>query len=101
MEIVFLHYKSEEEAYEKWNRRKARINWDNLYVKFSKMNQCTEKHMKEFSELPYEKKILLGTRKMPKYDCEVYWNGKTDKNGQILLDTIPFPGNIKLTRIIK
>ena len=101
VEIVFLHYKSEEEAYEKWNRRKARINWDNLYVKFSKMNQCTEKHMKEFSELPYEKKILLGTRKMPKYDCEVYWNGKTDKNGQILLDTIPFPGNIKLTRIIK
>lgn len=101
VEIVFLHYKTEEEAYEKWNRRKARINWDNLYIKFSKMNQCTEKHMKEFSELPFEKKILLGTRKTPKYKCEVYWGGKTDENGQILLDTIPFPGNLKLSNIIQ
>lgn len=101
VEIIFLHYKTEEEAYEKWNRRKSRINWDNLYIKFSKMNQCTEKHIKEFSELPFEKKILLGTRKNPKYRCEVFWNGKTDLNGQILLDTIPFPGNIKLSSFIK
>jgi uncharacterized protein (DUF1919 family) len=30
-EIHFLHYKSEQEALEKWNRRKARIDMDNLY----------------------------------------------------------------------
>ena len=30
IEIVFLHYKSAEEAMEKWNRRKQRIHWDNL-----------------------------------------------------------------------
>lgn len=101
VEIIFLHYKTEEEAYEKWNRRKARINWDNLYIKFSKMNHCTEEHMKQFSELPFEKKILLGTRKNPKYICEVSWNGETDENDQILLDTIPFPGNIKLSSFIK
>ena len=101
VEIIFLHYKTEEEAYEKWNRRKARINWNNLFIKFSKMNQCTEEHMKEFSELPFDKKILLGTREDPKYECEVYWNGEIDENGQILLDTIPFPGNIKLSSFIK
>lgn len=100
VEIVFLHYKTEEEAYEKWNRRKARINWDHLIIKFSKMNLCTEEHMKEFSELPFEKKILLGTRKNPKYRCEVFWNGETNENDQILLDTIPFPGNIKLSEFI-
>lgn len=101
VEIIFLHYKTEEEAYEKWNRRKERINWNNLYIKFSKMNLCTEKHMEEFSKLPFEKKILLGTRKTPKYSCEVYWSGETDENDQILLDTIPFPGNIKLSSVIK
>lgn len=30
--IYFQHYKSEEEAREKWNRRKQRINKDNLYI---------------------------------------------------------------------
>lgn len=101
VEIVFLHYKSEEEAFEKWNRRKARINWNNLYIKFSKMNQCTEKHIYEFSELPFDRKIFLGTRKAPIYNCEVFWNGETDENGQILLDTIPFPGNVNIAKFIQ
>jgi uncharacterized protein (DUF1919 family) len=30
-EIHFLHYKSEQEALEKWNRRKRRIDYDHLY----------------------------------------------------------------------
>ena len=30
-EIHFLHYESEQEALAKWNRRKARIDMDNLY----------------------------------------------------------------------
>ena len=34
IEVVFLHYKSEEEAYQKWNRRKKRINYNNLIFKF-------------------------------------------------------------------
>lgn len=100
VEIVFLHYHSEKEAYEKWNRRKARINWDNLYFKFSKMNLCTEQHLKMFSELSYQHKILLNNRKKIKYDCEYYWNGESNKD-EIILDTIPFPGNLKLTDVLK
>jgi len=34
IEIQFLHYESEEEAFEKWTRRTQRISWDNLFVKF-------------------------------------------------------------------
>ena len=34
VEIVFLHYATKEEAEEKWNRRKQRINWENIYYKF-------------------------------------------------------------------
>lgn len=30
IEIVFLHYKTADEAYEKWNRRLARINWNHI-----------------------------------------------------------------------
>ena len=31
IEVIFLHYKSEDEAYQKWNRRKERIVWDNIF----------------------------------------------------------------------
>lgn len=101
VEIVFLHYKSEQEAKEKWDRRKARINWNHLIIKFSKMNLCTEEHMRRFAELPYESKILLNNRKRTVYPCEIYWKGKRADNDEIALDTIPFPGNLKLRRVIK
>lgn len=59
IEIVFLHYKSRSEALEKWNRRKARINWDNIYVKMTQQNLCTEVHLKEFDNLPYVNKFVF------------------------------------------
>lgn len=100
VEIVFLHYKSESEAYEKWNRRKERINWDNIYYKFSKMNFCSDEHLKEFDSLPYKNKFMLTCNKIKRYNCELYWKGKNE-DGQILLDTIPFPGNLCLHKIIE
>lgn len=100
VEIVFLHYKTNEEAKEKWNRRKQRINWENIYFKFSKMNFCTEEHLKAFSELPFRHKFMLNNRKPPRYNCEFYWNGKSNEN-EIVLDTDPFPGNLCLRKLIR
>lgn len=62
IEIMFLHYKTEDEARQKWNRRKTRINWDNLFFKITEMNLCTPDILKEFDELPYEKKVTFVTR---------------------------------------
>lgn len=59
IEIVFLHYKSEVEAREKWNRRKARINWDNLIVKFNDQNRATEENIREFDKLPFKNKLCF------------------------------------------
>lgn len=59
VEVIFLHYHSKEEAYEKWMRRSARVNFNNLIVKFSEMNQCSEDHILRFEKLNYRKKVLL------------------------------------------
>lgn len=99
VEIVFLHYKTKEEAKEKWNRRRQRINWDKLYFKFSKMNLCTEDHLKKFSELPFRHKFMLNNRKPTRYNCEFYWNGKSNEK-EILLDTSPFPGILHIAKLI-
>ena len=62
VEIVFLHCKTAEEAIIKWNRRKSRINMDNLIVKMSEMNGCTLKHLQAFDELPFKKKFVFTTK---------------------------------------
>ncbi len=99
VEIVFLHYKTQEEAEEKWNRRKERVNFDNIILKFSRMDLCTEKEIKEFDSLPFDNKFVLNNRLPLRYKSEIYWKEEWHENG-IYRDTTPFPGNLKLNRIL-
>ena len=62
VEIVFLHYKTQKEAYTKWNRRKVRINWNHIVVKMSQQNLCSLKAMENFDRLPYTRKVIFTTR---------------------------------------
>lgn len=54
IEVVFLHYPSPVEAAEKWDRRCERINWDDVFIKFSQMNCCTEEDLRAFDAIPLE-----------------------------------------------
>ena len=68
LEIMFLHYKNEDEAKEKWNRRKERINWNKIIYKFSDQNMCTYKHLQQFNEFNAKNKICFTTRKYEELD---------------------------------
>jgi uncharacterized protein (DUF1919 family) len=60
VEVQFLHYHSQEEAAEKWARRTARMNWDNLVVKFdASKDGATTAHAQQFDKLPYRRLTLL------------------------------------------
>lgn len=59
VEIVLLHYHTPEEAISKWNRRKERMHWDNIAVKFSEQNLCTPEILQQFDNLPYERKFVF------------------------------------------
>lgn len=61
VEIMFLHYHSQEEAREKWTRRKKRIHWDNLYFKMSEQNLCNNILISQFDNLKTNKKIIFVT----------------------------------------
>lgn len=56
VELHFNHYKSFEEAKEKWDQRKQRINRNNLFVEMQTEN---EELAKRFNKLPYNKKIVF------------------------------------------
>ncbi|MGL4672106.1 DUF1919 domain-containing protein [Cetobacterium sp.] len=66
IEIHFLHYKTKEEAEEKWQKRLKRIDFQNLVVKFSDRDLCNEDLIYEFDKLKYEKKICLTSREYKK-----------------------------------
>ncbi|MBQ2724511.1 MAG: DUF1919 domain-containing protein [Clostridia bacterium] len=99
VEIVFLHYKTEAEAREKWERRKKRVNYDDVILKFSKMNLCTEEHLKKFDALQYKNKFMINNSPKKKYGCEVYWAEKTGTE-ELSADTNPFPGKIPFTVLL-
>lgn len=62
VEIHFMHYKTEQEAAEKWNSRLKRLDWGNLFVVFSDSEEFREPHLEAFAELPFEHKLFLSAK---------------------------------------
>ena len=62
VEIIFLHYSSKEAARIKWEKRKRRVNYENLIFKFSEMNGCTKDYLARFDKLEASKKVAFVTR---------------------------------------
>ena len=76
VEIVFMHYNSEKEARESWERRCKRIHWDNLLVKFNDQNGCRYENVKAFLDLPFDNKLFFTCKK---------WEGLESNKDVILL----------------
>ena len=96
--IIFHHYKTKEEAYKKWHRRKKRINYNNLVFKFSEQNNCSEKDILEFDKLNYDKKVVF-TVKDYQINSQIIWGEKCE-NGIIPNDTINIRKYINLINFI-
>jgi uncharacterized protein (DUF1919 family) len=58
--IHFIHYPEEAEAREKFERRRQRVDFDNLFFKLSAGRpHCTPELLEEFYALPFERKLAL------------------------------------------
>lgn len=104
VEIVFLHYKTQEEAAEKWYRRASRINYNNLIFKFSKLDSCSYENLKAFDLLDCRKKFCF----LPTVDVAKVKSGipfkrtKTNKKGDIEVchETLGYARSINLNKMI-
>jgi uncharacterized protein (DUF1919 family) len=81
-----LHYKTAEEFIEKWNLRKARINYDNCFFMLSDRNGFTEEHLKAFESLPYKNKVCFVHKEYPNYPSAYHIKG-VDDNGMVKVMT--------------
>jgi len=99
IEIVFLHYKTEKEAREKWNRRKARIDWEHLYFKFSEMNGCKEEELQAFDQLPTDSKFVFTVHPHAEIKSAIHFPGY-EEIGEIANDTTFFNRGIDLVKFL-
>lgn len=81
VEIRFNHYKTFEEAVAKWEERKQRINWDNLYIIAIDGDNCTEESLRRFDALPYAHKVIFTHLPRPDIRSAFYLPGYEDQPG--------------------
>lgn len=81
IKIRFNHYKTFQEAVDKWNERKKRINWDNIYVMGIDGDNATYESLKKFDELPYENKVIFTHKSYPEIKSSHYIKGFEEDQG--------------------
>lgn len=65
IEVHFLHYQSNQEALDKWERRKKRINFERLFFIFTDQGDCTYEDLVRFDRLPHPNKVCFVAGKYP------------------------------------
>ncbi len=73
--VNFIHYESFEAGVLKWNERKKRINWDNLFIVGSEKDGCTYEILQRFDSLPYENKVIFTHVSYPEFRSACYIKG--------------------------
>lgn len=81
IEIRFNHYESFSEAIEKWNERKKRINWDNLFIMAIDGDDCTYESMVKFDQLPFQNKVIFTHVPYPEIESSFYIKGFEQEEG--------------------
>lgn len=61
VKIYFNHSKTEDDARNDWNRRKSRINYDNLYIIMYDRNGLTNEDFDTLSNIDCKNKVVLST----------------------------------------
>lgn len=94
IEIFFLHYHSEQEARDKWERRCQRINWNNMIIKFNDQNGCSIKEVDKFMKLPLKNKIFFTCKHWEHLASNNYiYIKQFSKSNHILASYEPFGKN--------
>lgn len=85
--IDFMHYKTFEQAKQKWEERKKRVSFDNICI-VQLIADVTEDDIKAFDKLPFESKMLVANKNpIGSKNVVVHpvFSDKNYKHGQILL----------------
>lgn len=75
VKIYFQHYSSNKEALEKWNYRKKRIDYNNIFIMMTDRDGCTYDDIIAFNKLPFRNKVIFTHVEYPEIDSACYIKG--------------------------
>ncbi|MBQ8261292.1 MAG: DUF1919 domain-containing protein [Lachnospiraceae bacterium] len=73
--IYFQHYKTSQDAKEKWLERSKRIDFENLFILFNDRDGCTYQNLVDFDALPYKNKVVFTHIPYPEFESAYYLKG--------------------------
>jgi len=83
IEIILAHSDSFEEGYINWNRRKNRINFNNLFIFMTDQTHdahaCTYEDLLAFDRLPHKNKVIFTYKEYPEIQSAYYIRGFEEK----------------------
>ncbi len=85
--VHFMHYDTCQEAKEVWNKRKTRINYDNIIVICTDRDGFNEECFKQWKELTYKKVLFTCSKKYSGIEGVVFYENYVNQ-GQVP-DLIP------------
>ena len=89
VEILFMHYRTEAEAREKWTRRLSRMSGGTCFVKFCDTDGPSPAQMEAFDGLPLTHKVCFVGAPRPTVHCACHLPG-FERTGRV--------HNVQLTR---
>lgn len=75
LELHFLHYKTFEQAKQKWDSRTARLDKDNIFVMWTFFGGTDEKQLARFDRLPFPNKVAFTEKDFSQYQSAFYIRG--------------------------
>ena len=91
--VNFVHYRSFEEAAQKWEERTRKIQWDRIVLLATDRGGCTYEDLRRFDQLPCPNKLLFTHVEYPELASARYIPGFEDQEELgVLVDFKPgFP----------
>lgn len=91
--IYFLHYESWDDAIQKWEQRKSRIDTKNMAVMLTNLgspgaeSKNEDALLQRFDALPFPNKIVFTSKNHPEISCAVRLPGWKPATGRNVFDT--------------
>lgn len=80
VEFIFAHEPDPKDAIKKWEERKKRIDYNNIFIIMSDAFFTSYEDIEEFDELPYKNKVVLSHITLPEIHSSYYIKGFEDKD---------------------
>jgi uncharacterized protein (DUF1919 family) len=83
VELQFIHYTCEEEAAQKWNERKARMDYTKLYYILAINGACDQGVISQYTESESQKKICFHHQEGLEMPCCIYIPSNNEHIGNL------------------